>query len=148
MTKEVGQGDTQQGREMAKYKERIAKLLQQDKWFEACDVAEDAFAESMDYLGKSPDEMAETLRSEKIRGSKNDDERNPISVFLTVSLFFHTEISASKPYARLLMTHGRKFIYVAPTMPRAANDFLTRFNNGEFPDLEEKETSCDDSLPN
>ena len=119
---------------------RIAKLCKRKKW-------EKAFTVAVDHLGKSSEEIAEKLRSENIRGIKNDGFLNPLSKFLSVALDLNVEIYAANEYASFV-NPGRKYPWLAVNLPQSARDFLIRFNNGEFPDLEGKETSCDDSLPN
>lgn len=80
-------------------------------------------------LGKSEDQVAKSLKDYGITGSRCQPYHCPIAQYLNKSFSLGDTAWASNRRAGFLGVHAN--------MPRPVHDFVTAFDNGEYPEMED-----------
>lgn len=92
------------------------------------------FEDAIKDLGNSADKIAKKLKSLKIRGHRNEADICPIGNYLTEKGFEDVAVYQSGIDARL-SGNGYSFTFTI-TPSKAIESFITRFDNGKYPELD------------
>lgn len=79
-------------------------------------------------MGSCAAEVADRLRAEAIKGFRGHSDYGPLNRYLEFHGFFNTYVGASI---------YKLADFPPDRLPEACADFLRRFNDGEYPDLEQ-----------
>jgi len=79
-------------------------------------------------MGSCAAEVADRLRMEAIKGFRGHSDYGPLNHYLELHGFFNTYVGAAI---------FKLADFPTDRLPKACADFMRRFNDGEFPDLEQ-----------
>ncbi len=87
----------------------------------------------LEKLGNTPDEIAENLRKENIKGSAMSPSSCPIATYLnTHSKTYNFSVGLTSFSIKDQNFH---IIQAANAVPAAVREFVSKFDNGYYPDL-------------
>ncbi len=93
----------------------------------------------IDSLGDTPDQVADNVQGYEVVGKKGQSNDCPITNLIRKQ-FNATIVSVTGKVIAVILQNGTRLVFETP---KVIASFITRFDAGDYPKLEEKLTSAD-----